>query len=69
MQDRELRLIGTLMYQEADWKAAIELVKKGKAKLAPLVTNHFAFVDYPEAYRYIDANRERAMKVMVTVEE
>ena len=69
VQDRELRLIGTLMYQEADWKAAIELVKKGRAKLAPLVTNHFAFVDYPEAYLYIEANRERAMKVMVTVEE
>jgi len=69
VQDRELRLVGTLMYQEADWKAAIELVQKGRVKLAPLVTNHFAFADYPQAYLYIEANRERAMKVLVTVEE
>jgi L-iditol 2-dehydrogenase len=69
VQDRELRLIGTLMYQEADWKVAIELAEKGKVKLAALVTDHFAFADYLKAYEYIEANRERAMKVMVTVEE
>jgi len=67
VQDRELRLIGTLMYQEADWKKAIELIGAGKVKLQPLVTNHFAFADYKKAYEYIDANRERAMKVMITV--
>jgi L-iditol 2-dehydrogenase len=69
VQDRELRVVGTLMYQEADWKAAIDLVQKGKVKLAPLVTNHFPFAAYPEAYLFIEANRERAMKVMITVEE
>ena len=26
VQDRELRLIGTLMYQEPDWRQAIALV-------------------------------------------
>ena len=67
VQDRELRLIGTLMYQEADWKKAIELISSGKVKLQPLVTNHFAFEEYKKAYEYIDANRERAMKVMITV--
>ena len=69
VQDRELRLIGTLMYQEPDWKKAIELIGSGKVKLQPLVTNHFAFSDYKKAYEYIDANRERAMKVMITVAE
>lgn len=65
VQDRELRLIGTLMYKEPDWKVAIGLIKDGKINLAPLITDRFAFADYVKAYQYIDANRERAMKVMI----
>jgi len=69
VQDRELCLIGTLMYREPDWKKAIELVEKGAVKLAPLITDHFAFADYAKAYDFIEANRERAMKVMIVVEK
>jgi L-iditol 2-dehydrogenase len=69
VQDRELRLIGTLMYREPDWKKAIELVEKGKIQLAPLITDHFDFADYKKAYEYIDGHRERAMKVMIVVEK
>ena len=69
VQDRELRLIGTLMYREPDWKTAIDLVEKGKVRLAPLITDHFAFADYRAAYQYIDGHRERAMKVMIVVEK
>jgi L-iditol 2-dehydrogenase len=68
VQDRELRLIGTLMYREPDWKKAIELVEKKKIHLAPLITDHFEFADYTKAYEYIDANREKAMKVMIVVD-
>jgi len=68
VQDRELRLIGTLMYQEPDWKDAIALVEGGKVNLEPLVTDRYPFDRYLEAYKYIDANREKAMKVMITVE-
>lgn len=68
VQDRELRLIGTLMYREPDWKKAIELVERGKVKLQPLITDHFPFGEYGKAYEYIDANRERAMKVMIVVD-
>jgi L-iditol 2-dehydrogenase len=69
VQDRELRIIGTLMYREPDWKKAIELVESGKIRLAPLVTNHFGFLDYKKAYEFIDANRERAMKVMIVMQD
>jgi L-iditol 2-dehydrogenase len=68
VQDRELRLIGTLMYREPDWKTAIELVEAGRIRLAPLITDHFQFADYKKAYEFIDANRERAMKVMIVVD-
>jgi L-iditol 2-dehydrogenase len=69
VQDRELRLIGTLMYREPDWKKAIELVESGKIRLAPLITDHFEFADYKKAYEFIDSNRERAMKVMIVVDK
>ena len=68
VQDRELRLIGTLMYQEPDWKQAIALVDAKKVNLEPLVTDRYPFDRYLDAYHYIEANREKAMKVMITVE-
>ncbi len=37
--------------------------------LAPLVTDRFPFARYADACRSIDANRERAMKVMISVDE
>ncbi len=69
VQDRELRLIGTLMYQEADWRTAIELIAQGKVKLDPLITDSFAFADYLKAYQRIEENRDRSMKVMIRVDE
>ncbi len=68
VQDRELRLIGTLMYRESDWRQAISLIGAGKIRLQPLITDHYAFSDYSKAYEYIDANRDQAMKVMIVVD-
>jgi L-iditol 2-dehydrogenase len=69
VQDRELRLIGTLMYQERDFRAAIELIEKGRVSLAPLITDHFAFLDYQKAYQHIEAHRDSSMKVMMDIQE
>jgi len=65
VQDKELRLIGTLMYKVLDYWTAIDLVRSGRVRLQPLVTRHFPFEQYPEAYRYIEKNRERTMKVFI----
>jgi len=69
VQDRELRLIGTLMYQERDFRAAIELIEKGRVSLAPLITDHFAFLDYQKAYQHIEAHRDSSMKVLMDIQE
>ena len=69
VQDRELRLIGTLMYQEQDFVQAIELIKLKKVKLEPLITDRFSFQDYLKAYEHIDRQKDRAMKVIVLVHE
>jgi L-iditol 2-dehydrogenase len=69
VQDRELRLVGTLMYQEPDWRRAIELIGRNKVKLGPLITDHFPFAEYKKAYEHIETHRDRAVKVMIVVEE
>jgi L-iditol 2-dehydrogenase len=67
VQDRELSLIGTLMYQKHDYETAIDLANAGKLMLEPLVTDRFSFQSYLDAYRYIDTAKDRAMKVMIAV--
>jgi len=67
VQDRELRLIGTLMYQTNDYIKAIELVDNKKMILEPLMTMHFPFEDYDKAYKYIDDKKDKVMKVFIDV--
>lgn len=69
LNDHELDLNTTMMYRNEDYLEAIELVRDNKVQLQPLVSKHFAFRDYAEAYRYIDANRETTMKVIIKVQE
>ena len=68
LNDHELDLNTTMMYRNEDYLEAIELVRAGKVYLKPLISKHFAFCDYAEAYRYIDANRETTMKVLIDVQ-
>lgn len=68
LNDSELTLDTTMMYRHEDYVDAIELVKQGKVRLSPLMSRHFPFTDYAEAYRYIDANQETTMKVLIDVD-
>ncbi len=68
LNDHELDLNTTMMYRHEDYVEAIKLVNERKIKLEPLMTKHFAFKDYIEAYKYIDANRETTMKVIIDVD-
>jgi L-iditol 2-dehydrogenase len=65
VQDREISLIGTLMYQKKDYLRAIELVAAGKLCLDPMVTHRFAFKDYLKAYETIEASGGNYLKVMI----
>ncbi len=67
--DHELAIKNTMMYRHEDYIDAIKLASEGKVKLSPLVSKHFAFQDFLEAYKYIDANRENTMKVIIDVQE
>ncbi|MBD3192933.1 MAG: alcohol dehydrogenase catalytic domain-containing protein [Candidatus Heimdallarchaeota archaeon] len=67
VQNRELRLIGSLMYRKKDYLKAIDLILSGKIQLDPLMTNHFKFEDYKKAYQYIDDQKDKVMKVFIDV--
>jgi L-iditol 2-dehydrogenase len=65
VQDRELSLVGTLMYQKVDYELAIELVAKGLVHLDLMITHRFEFEQYLEAYHAIEASGGQYMKVMI----
>lgn len=68
LNDHELDLNTSMMYRHEDYLEAIRLVGEEKIQLKPLMSRHFAFRDYLEAYRFIDANRETTMKVLIDVD-
>jgi L-iditol 2-dehydrogenase len=67
VQDRELRIAGTLMYQRPDYEQAVAWIASGDIVTEPLMSEHFAFADYLQAYRYIDQKRDQTMKVFIDV--
>lgn len=68
LNDHELDLDTTMMYRHEDYLDAINLVSEGKIQLKPLMSRHFAFEDYKDAYLYIENNRETTMKVLIDVD-
>lgn len=68
VQDHELSLIGTLMYRKDDFIKAIELTENGKLLFKKLITNEFPFSSYLDAYEYILEKKDKAMKVIISME-
>lgn len=67
--DKELTIDSSMMYRNEDYIGAIKLIEEKKVVLAPLVSKHFPFKEYKQAYEFIDANRETTMKVIIDVQE
>jgi 2-desacetyl-2-hydroxyethyl bacteriochlorophyllide A dehydrogenase len=65
LQDRELTLTGTLMYQRRDFIKAVRLIQDKRVLTAPLETTHFPFEAYKSAYDFVDREGEKSMKVFV----
>jgi L-iditol 2-dehydrogenase len=68
VQDYELNLAGTLMYQNADYEVAIDLVASGKMCLDNLITHRFKFDQYLDAYHAIEESNGAYMKVMIELD-
>ena len=68
LNDHELDLNTTMMYRHEDYLTAIELVNAGEIELMKLQSKVFPFSEYLDAYKFIDANREKTMKVLIDVQ-
>lgn len=67
VQDRELSITGTLMYQRPDYEQAVAWIESGAIVTEPLMSEHFAMDDYLAAYHFIERQRDRTMKVFIDV--
>jgi L-iditol 2-dehydrogenase len=67
VQDRELRIVGTLMYQRPDYEQAVAWVAAGDIVTEPLMSEHFPMDSYLDAYHFIEESRDKTMKVFIDV--
>jgi len=66
VQDRELELVGTLMYVEDDFSTALEWLQDGKVKVEPLITHRFPLHEAMEAFATA-GSRAGALEILVEV--
>jgi 2-desacetyl-2-hydroxyethyl bacteriochlorophyllide A dehydrogenase len=66
--DRELSLIGTLMYKQEDYEQAVRWIASGAIQADPLITKHFPFDRYADAYHFIEQQADQTLKVLIDVQ-
>lgn len=67
VQDRELELIGTLMYQMNEFEIARDLIAAGKAPVSQLVSARYPLDKLDVAMRQIDEHPEKNFKTMIHI--
>jgi len=63
--EHELNMFGSMMYRKEDYEEAVEMIDSGQITTAPLISKHFRFEEYLEAYKYIEQQGDKTMKVMI----
>lgn len=63
--EHELNMFGSMMYRKEDYEEAVRMIDSGKIQTAPLISKHFNFESYLEAYQYIEKQGDLSMKVMI----
>ncbi len=53
------------MYKHEDYIEAANMIAAGEVITGPLVTKHFSFEQYSDAYKFIDSEGDKTMKVMI----
>lgn len=65
VQDKEISLLGSLMYTWQDYDTAVRLMQQEVVDLKLLQTHHFPFERWMEAYSMLLEHPDQAVKVMV----
>jgi L-iditol 2-dehydrogenase len=67
IQDRELSIVGTLMYRITDFKKAIDLIYQKQIPVGRLITRKVKFEDVPSVFQQLVHNPGLAIKVLVKI--
>jgi 2-desacetyl-2-hydroxyethyl bacteriochlorophyllide A dehydrogenase len=65
--EHELNVLGSMMYRHEDYEEAVKYIADGKIKTAPLITSHFNFEQYLDAYHFIEKEGHKSLKVIINV--
>jgi L-iditol 2-dehydrogenase len=68
IQDRELELLGTLMYMRSDFEEARDLIAAGMVQVEPLITARYPLERVSEAINEFLDYPERNIKTLITVQ-
>lgn len=63
--EHELNIYGSMMYRHEDYLKAVEMIAANKIHTAPLLTKTFPFENYLDAYKFIEKQGDKTMKVMI----
>ena len=63
--EHELNVFGSMMYKHEDYLEAVDLIADEKIKLEPLISKHFPFEEFLDAYKYIEQKGDKIMKVII----
>ena len=63
--EHELNVFGSMMYKHEDYLEAVDLIADGKIKLEPLISRHFPFEEFLDAYKFIEQEGDKIMKVII----
>lgn len=65
--EHELNVLGSMMYRHEDYEEAVRFIAEGKIQTTPLITSHFDFEQYLDAYHFIEEQGDKSLKVMITL--
>jgi L-iditol 2-dehydrogenase len=67
VQDREIEILGTLMYMRPDFEAARDLIANGKIKAEPLITRRARLDELPKVMDSIIADPSSNIKSLILI--
>jgi 2-desacetyl-2-hydroxyethyl bacteriochlorophyllide A dehydrogenase len=67
--EHELNVLGSMMYRHEDYEEAVRFIAEGRIQTTPLITSHFPFDQYLDAYHFIEKEGHKSLKVMIDVSD
>ncbi len=67
--EHELKVLGSMMYLQEDYEEAVQFIEGGSIKTSPLITSRFSFNQYLDAYKFIEKQGDKSLKVMIDVSD